>query len=75
MKKIKQNAKIRIVSGDISFYTTAKQIRENVGSSSYFNEACLSALKALEKTQVKKEQNPIGILGNWINYQIQLDLV
>ena len=77
--KLKQNTKIRVIStaGSVSFYTTAKQIREGVGCFSTFNLAVSEALGELEnlRTGKKKDIQPLGLLGNWAGHIIQLDIV
>jgi hypothetical protein len=73
--KLKNSTKFRIVTnGDMSFYTTAKQIRDGVGSSMYFNTAVIDALLALENVR-KADVKPIGLLGSWIGYNIQIDII
>jgi hypothetical protein len=77
--KLKQNTKIRVIqsAGDVSFYTTAKQIREGVGCFSTFNIAVAEALESLEnlRTGKKKDIQPLGLLGNWAGHILQLDIV
>jgi hypothetical protein len=72
--RLKQNTKIKVVTGDVSFYTTVKQIRGDFGTSMYFTTAVNSALQSLEK-QTSKLVKPIGIAGMWNNFPIQLDIV
>jgi len=72
--KLKQSTKIRVISGEVSFFTTVKQIREGVGSNFYFNEAVISALKSFEDS-TSKLVKPSGIASTWIDFPIQLDIV
>lgn len=72
--KLRQNTKIRVVTGDISFFTTVKQIREGFSTSMRFTAAVNAALKALENQTTKLVQ-PIGIGGRWKDFPIQLDIV
>ena len=72
--KLKQNTKIKIITGDVSFYTTVKQIRGDFGTSMYFTTAVNAALDSLEN-QTSKLVKPIGVAGSWIGYHIQLDIV
>ena len=72
--KLKQSSKIKIVTGEVSFYTTVKQIRGDFGTSMYFTTAVNAALDSLEN-QTSKLVKPIGVAGNWIGYPIQLDIV
>lgn len=79
MSKLKANTKIRVIqsAGDVSFYTTAKQIREGVGCFAAFNIAVAEALESLEnlRTGKKKDIQPLGLLGNWAGHILQLDIV
>jgi hypothetical protein len=72
--KLNQNTKMKVVTGDVSFFTTVKQIRGDFGTSMRFTSAVKSALDVLEssRTQLVK---PIGVAGTWGNFQIQLDIV
>jgi hypothetical protein len=72
--KLKKSMKIRVNAKGISFYTTVKQIQEGVGSSSDFNDAVKIALITL-KDRIEAEHFINGVLGTWIGYQIQLDIV
>jgi len=72
--KLNQNTKMKVITGDVSFYTTVKQIRGDFGTSMYFTAAVNSALESLER-QTSKLVRPIGVAGTWSNYQIQLDIV
>jgi hypothetical protein len=73
MVKIKQNQKIRVISGKTSFYTTAKQIRsfEGVGAFSAFNDTLQQALFTLENSNACS----VGISGAWNEIPVQIDLV
>jgi hypothetical protein len=71
MNKVKNSQKIRIVSGNICFYTTAKQIRYGLGDFYNFNSACQKALFALEH---HSPDGAVGIAGTWDDINIQLDL-
>lgn len=71
--KIADSQKIRVISGHVCFYTTAKQIRDGVGDFGKFNLAMQMALGSLERGQSK--QTPIiGISGLWEGFDIQLNL-
>ncbi len=72
--KLKQNTKIKVVAGDVSFFTTVKQIREDFGTSMRFTAAVNAALDSLER-QTSKLVQPIGIGGRWKDFPIQLDIV
>lgn len=73
----KSNTKFRVVSGNISFYTTAKQIREGVGGFLSFNLAAMEALQAFENYRSGDgvEGCSTGLAGTWENIQIQLDVI
>jgi hypothetical protein len=75
MKKLKKSTKIKVVTGDVSFYTTVKQIREDFGTSMHFTAAVNAALDALENSRSIADIAPIGIGGIWINFPLQLDIV
>jgi hypothetical protein len=75
MKKLKQSTKMKVITGEVSFYTTVKQIRGDFGTSMYFTTAVNAALDALENARTNANLAPIGICGNWIGYPIQLDIV
>lgn len=78
MKRLKQSQKIRVVSGNTSFFTTAKQIRYGVGGLCDFNAACQKALDALEFHRNGKgvaDQCTTGILGTWEDLTVQIDMI
>ena len=75
MKKLKQNTKMKVITGEVSFYTTVKQIRGDFGTSMYFTTAVNAALDALENARMSSDIAPIGVAGSWIGYPIQLDIV
>lgn len=69
IKRVKKTQKIRVLSGDVCFYTTADQIRKGVGDSYAFNAATQKALDSLEFTSVQ------GISGVWEGAAVQLNLI
>lgn len=71
---LKQSTKIRIISGKVSFFTTAKQIREGVGDDYYFNSAVQTALMSLEDSTTKMVK-PTGIVSAWLGFPIQLNIL
>ena len=77
MKLLKPSTKIKIiVDTKISFYTTVKQIRADIGTSDFFNVAVQLALLSLEDMQdADKGCSPIGLAGNWMEFNIQLDII
>ena len=76
MKLLKPSTKIKIIVDKISFYTTVKQIRADIGTSENFNVATKCALGSLEDMQdADKGCSPIGLAGNWVGFNIQLDII
>lgn len=73
----KPNTKFRVVSGNVSFYATAKQIRDGVGGFISFNLAAMEALQAFENYRSGDgvEACSTGLGGIWNNVQIQLDVL
>jgi len=72
--KLNQNTKVRIIIGDVSVFTTVKQIRSGFGTSVSINTAVISALSSLED-QTSKLIKPIGVMGHWSGRTVQLDIV
>ena len=54
IKRFKQTQKFRVIIGDVSFYTTARQIRDGVGALGPCNAALQKALDVLEYTKTLK---------------------
>lgn len=73
----KPNTKFRVVSGNVSFYTTAKQIRDGVGGFLSFNLAAMEVLQSFERYRSGDgvEACSTGLAGTWQGVQIQLDLI
>ena len=69
IKRVKKTQQVRVVSGVVSFYTTAGRIRKGVGDSYTFNAASQKALDSLEFTGVQ------GISGIWEGVPVQIDLI
>lgn len=77
VKRFKQSQKFRIVSGQVCFYATAKQIRNGIGQFITFNAATQKALDALEYTRSgggAADQCAVGLAGTWEGMQIQIDI-
>lgn len=79
MKKFASAQKFRVVStGNVSFYTTAKQIRSGIGDNTAFNSATLAALNSLERTKFAGgaigEQAATGVAGMWYGVNVQIDM-
>lgn len=74
--KFKQTQKFRVVINGVSFYTTAKEIRNGVGDFTSINLGIQQALAALENSKGGTglaDQCTVGIAGTWSQYQIQLN--
>lgn len=71
------NTKFRVVSGNVCFYTSAKQIRAGVGGFLSFNLAAMEALQAFENYRAGDgvEASSTGLGGTWQGHQIQLDVL
>lgn len=75
--QFKPTQKFRVISGDISFRTTAREIRKGVGDFGKFNLAVLTCLTSLEKQKSGaswQAQCVSGLAGAWEGFQIQLDV-
>jgi hypothetical protein len=74
--KFKQTQKFRVVINGVSFYTTAKAIRDGVGDFTSVNLGIQQALAALENSKGGAgiaDQCTVGIAGTWSQHQIQLN--
>ena len=77
MTQLSDNTKFRVIVGPVSWYTTAKQIREGVGDLLQCNCALIEALIALERTRSGASplgQTTIGVSGDWRGLNVQLDI-
>ena len=77
VKRFKQSQRFRVCIGSVSFYATAKQIRNGVGDFSTCNAATQKALDALEFTRSGKgtaDQCAVGLAGTWEGLQVQLNI-
>ena len=77
MTQLSDNTKFRVIVGPVSWYTTAKQIREGVGDLLQCNCALIEALMALEHTRCgagAAEEATSGISGHWRGLNVQLDI-
>ena len=72
----KQSQRFRVISGDVSFYATKKEIRRGVGDFIKFNLAMNQALDALENYRqgTGVESSCQGLAGTWQDLQIQLNV-
>lgn len=71
--------KVRIVSGNVHFYTTTNAIKRGVGDSSAFNLAvqmCYDSMLNFNKRAVAKGETPAcGQSGTWNGIDVQLTMV
>ena len=77
MTQLSDNTKFRVIVGPVSWFTTAKQIRDGVGDLLQCNCALIEALIALECTRSgagTAEQATTGISGHWRGLNVQLDI-
>ena len=77
IKRFKQSQKFRVCVGEVSFYATAKQIRNGVGDFSKCNAATQKALDALEFTRSGTgvaDQCAVGLAGTWEGMNVQLNM-
>ena len=77
VKRFKQSQRFRVCIGSVSFYATAKQIRNGVGDFTKCNAATQKALDALEFTRSGSgvaDQCAVGLAGTWEGLQVQLNI-
>lgn len=77
IKRFKQTQRFRICIDSVSFYATAKQIRNGVGDFTKCNAATQKALDALEFTRSgtgAADQCAVGLAGTWEGLQVQLNI-
>ena len=74
MKRIKftGSQRFRVIVDKVSFYTTAKSIRDGVGDMTILNGAVRQAIEELE---LHRADGPVGLAGTWNRYQIHLSMV
>ncbi len=77
VKRFKQSQRFRVIVDAVSFYATAKQIRNGVGDFTKCNAATQKALDALEFTRSGSgvaDQCAVGLAGTWEGLQVQLNV-
>ena len=77
MTQLSDNTKFRVIVGPVSWFTTAKQIRDGVGDLLQCNCALIEALIALERTRSgtgAADQSIVGIAGQWHGLNVQLNI-
>lgn len=76
-KRFPQSKKFRVIVNEVSFYSTAKEIRYGVGDSIFVNAAVQKALDALEFTRSgagAADQAAVGIAGMWEGRNVQINI-
>ena len=71
--KFKGSQRFRVIVGNVSFYTTAKQIRDGVGDLVQCNEAVRQSLASLEAYRVSCPA-AFGQCGRWNDMNVQLNM-
>lgn len=77
MTRFNQTQKFRIIISNISFYSTAGDIRRGVGDTAKPNAAirkCLDALEFQRSGSGVADQCASGLSGTWEGFNVQLDL-
>ena len=77
VKRFKQTQRFRVNVGEVSFYSTAKQIRNGVGDFTKCNAATQKALDSLEYIRSgtgAADQCTSGLAGTWEGLQVQLNV-
>lgn len=77
IKRFKQTQRFRICIGSVSFYATAKEIRNGVGDFTVCNAATQKALDSLEFTRSGEgvaDRCAVGLAGTWEGLQVQLNV-
>ena len=77
IKRFKQTQKFRLVIGSVSFYATAKEIRNGVGDFSKCNAAVQKSLDALEYIRSGTgvaDQTTVGLAGTWEDMSVQINV-
>jgi hypothetical protein len=76
IKRFKPTQKFRVISGNISIYTTAREIRRGVGDFMTFNAAVQKALDSLEYTRSCGGvlSSTVGQAGTWEGMPVQIDV-
>jgi hypothetical protein len=76
VKRFSGTQKLRIISGNVSIYTTANKIREGVGDFAKFNSAAQQCLDALERTRSNDDYMSCasGLGACYEGIQVQIDM-
>lgn len=77
IKRFNKTQKFRVIISDISFYSTASDIRRGVGDTAKPNAAiqkCLDALEFQRSGSGIAEQCTTGLAGVWEGFSVQIDV-
>jgi hypothetical protein len=77
IKRFKQSQKFRLVIGSVSFYATAKEIRNGVGDLARCNAAVQKSLDALEYIRSgtgAADRATVGLSGTWESMAVQINV-
>lgn len=72
---LKASQKLRVIVSGVSFYATAKQVRNGIGDMYSVNAAVQKCLLTLEHMRKVEPLKPIGLGGTWENRQVQVDMM
>ena len=74
--KFTKSRQVRIITDKVSFYTTVGQIRDGVGSSTYYNIAVQKALQELERLRSGDDITACatGLSATFDGYAIQINV-
>jgi GTP cyclohydrolase III len=78
INRFETTQKFRVIISDISFYTTASDIRRGIGDTAKPNAAvqkCLDALEYIRSGTGVADQCARGIAGTWEGFNVQVDIV
>jgi hypothetical protein len=78
VKRFNPTMKLRVISNNVSFYTTPKQIRNGVGDFIDFNSAVQKALDTLEYANSNLPgcgRKTSGMCGTWSGIDIQINII
>lgn len=74
--KFSKSRQVRVITGQVSFYTTVGQIRDGVGSATFYNLAVQKALNELERIRSGDDITAYatGLSATFDGYSIQINV-
>lgn len=74
--KFSKSRQVRVITGQVSFYTTVGQIRDGVGSATFYNRAVQKALNELERMRSGDDITAYatGLSATFDGYAIQINV-